>query len=141
MAVPEGARVVPAAVPTAVSTAVPSIDARLVRVAFAALVVLVLASLALPFVGADAPSGLALAAVKVAVLVFVATRVVRRDVYALQWSSMLIQLFFIEAIVRATSDRGASAALGAVATLACVVYFVAVLAGLRPLKKAARAVR
>jgi len=119
----------------------PRVDPRLVRVAFAALVVLVIASLALPFVGSDAPNGLALAAGKTLVLVYLATRVARRDAYALQWSSMLILLFFIEAIVRATSDRGASAALGTVATVATVVYFVAVLAGLRPLKKAARAAR
>ncbi len=57
----------------------------------------------------------------------------------MQWSSMLILLYFMEGIVRATSDRGPSVMLawGEVA-LSCLFFFC-VLAYLRPYKRAAKA--
>jgi len=64
--------------------------------------------------------------------------ILKRDVYTLQWSSMLILLYFMEGIVRATSDRGLSAQLawGEVA-LSCV-FFICALSYLRPYKRAAK---
>jgi uncharacterized membrane protein len=65
--------------------------------------------------------------------------VFKRDIYTLQWSSMVILLYFTEGVVRAWSDTVAMSrymALGEVA-LVCV-YFVCALLYLRPYKKAAK---
>lgn len=65
--------------------------------------------------------------------------VLRRDVYTLQWSSMLILLYFTEGIVRATSDRAVmSAMLGWVEAGISCTYFLCAILYLRPFKKAAR---
>ncbi len=65
--------------------------------------------------------------------------VLKRDVYTLQWSSMLILLFFTEGIVRATSDASStSAMLGAVETALSCVYFFCSLSYLKPYKQAAK---
>lgn len=78
-------------------------------------------------------------ALKVVPLVLALPGVLRRSVYTLQWTSMLILLYFVEGIVRATSDRGPSATLGWVEVALALVYFACVLAWLRPYKQAARA--
>jgi uncharacterized membrane protein len=65
--------------------------------------------------------------------------VLRRDVYTLQWSSMLVLLYFAEGIVRATTDRDAlSATLGWIEVALACIYFVSALAYLRPYKQAAK---
>jgi uncharacterized membrane protein len=64
--------------------------------------------------------------------------VLKRDNYTLQWSSMLILLYFMEGIVRATSDRGLSATLGWVEVALSSSFFLCALAYLRPYKKAAK---
>jgi uncharacterized membrane protein len=65
--------------------------------------------------------------------------VIKRDIYTLQWSSMLILIYLTEGLVRATSDRvSLSATLGWIeVTLVCVYFFSTVLF-LKPYKKAAR---
>jgi uncharacterized membrane protein len=63
----------------------------------------------------------------------------KRDVYTLQWSSMLILIYFTEGIVRATSDSvPLSAALGWVETALTCVFFLCTVLYLRPYKKAAK---
>lgn len=84
------------------------------------------------------PHGYLLALVKILVLAFLFSRVVAVHVYTMQWSSMLILLFMAEGTVRAMSDPQPVAALGALEAVAATAYFVAVLAYLRPLKKAAK---
>lgn len=116
-------------------------SSRVLAVAEGALFVLAVASLAMPFVVPHPPQGLVLAIVKLLAIGFVALRVRRRDVYAMQWSSMGVLLFVAEGVVRATSDPAPTAGLGAVAAIAATTYFVAVLVHLRPLKKTARASR
>lgn len=65
--------------------------------------------------------------------------VLKRDVYTMQWSSMLILLYFTEGIVRATSDRTAtSAMLGWVEVALSCLYFLCAILYLRPYKKAAK---
>ena len=65
--------------------------------------------------------------------------VIKRDVYTLQWSSMMILVYFAEGIVRATSDRlPLSALLGWIETLLVVIYFFAAIYYLKPYKKAAK---
>ena len=85
------------------------------------------------------PSGLVLATAKVIGLAWLFFRVARFDVYTMQWSSMFILLFFAEGAVRAGSDPPPLAALGLCEALLAALYFAAILAILRPLKREARA--
>lgn len=78
-------------------------------------------------------------ALKVVPLLFAVRGLIRRNIYTLQWTSMLILLYFTEGIVRATSDRGPSANLGWIEVVLTVSYFASVVAWLRPYKKAAKA--
>jgi len=76
---------------------------------------------------------------KVVPLLFVLIGVIKCDNYTMQWSSMLILLYFAEGIVRATSDTLAlSAQLAGLQVMLCLVFFCCVLAYLRPIKKAAK---
>lgn len=64
--------------------------------------------------------------------------VLKRNLYTMQWLTMLILLYFMEGIVRATSDRGLSATLGWIeAALVCAFFFCTILY-LRPYKQAAK---
>lgn len=66
--------------------------------------------------------------------------VLKRDVYTLQWSSMLILLYFTEGIVRATSDRvPMSITLGWIEVALTCIYFLCAMFYLSPYKKAAKA--
>ncbi|GGE73220.1 DUF2069 domain-containing protein [Massilia psychrophila] len=65
--------------------------------------------------------------------------VLKRDLYTLQWSSMVILLYFTEGVVRSWSDilpKSQFMALGETA-LVCT-YFICALLYLRPYKKAAK---
>ena len=63
----------------------------------------------------------------------------RRDIYTMQWASMMILLYFTEGVVRGWSDRGQlSAWLGWGEALIVVVYFVCAIMYVRPYKKAAK---
>lgn len=64
--------------------------------------------------------------------------VVKRDIYTMQWSSMLILLYFTEGIVRATSDKGFSATLGWVEVALVSIFFFCTILYLRPYKQAAK---
>ena len=80
-------------------------------------------------------------ALKAAPLLLPLAGVIRRDVYTLQWSAMLILLYFAEGIVRATSDRGLSSTLAWIEVVLTTLYFVCALIYLRPYKQAARRLR
>ena len=64
--------------------------------------------------------------------------VLRRRLYTLQWSSMLILLYFAEGIVRGMSDAGRSATLGWLETALSIAFLVCALAYVAPFKRAAR---
>jgi uncharacterized membrane protein len=64
--------------------------------------------------------------------------ILKRDVYTMQWSSLLILLYFAEGIVRATSDRGLSASLGWIEVALACSFFFCILSYLRPIKRAAK---
>jgi uncharacterized membrane protein len=64
--------------------------------------------------------------------------VLKRDLYTMQWSSMLILLYFAEGIVRGTSDQGVSATLGWVEVALTCIFFTCAVLYLRPFKKAAK---
>jgi len=77
---------------------------------------------------------------KIVPLLFCLRGVIRTDNYTMQWSSMLILLYFTEGIVRATSDRsGTSVLLSWLEVLLCCAFFYCTLCYLRPIKKAAKA--
>jgi uncharacterized membrane protein len=63
----------------------------------------------------------------------------KRDLYTMQWSSMMILLYFAEGIVRGMSDTGLSATLGWIETGLTVVFFTCIILFLHPYKKAAKA--
>ncbi len=118
----------------------PRVVPRVVQhVAVACLVALMLLSIAIAWLaGPGMWSGTALAAVKVLLLVVMLLHIRRADVYAMQWSSMLILLFVAEGVVRAMSDPQPSAALGGIEAFVSGIFFFTMLACLRPLKKASR---
>ena len=77
---------------------------------------------------------------KVVPLLFAVRGVLRQDNYTMQWSSMLILLYFTEGIVRANSDQLLlSARLGWLQVALCGMFFYCTLSYLRPIKKAAKA--
>ncbi len=63
----------------------------------------------------------------------------KRNLYTMQWASMLILLFFAEGIVRGMSDTGLSAILGWIEVGLVLVFFTCTICYLRPYKKAAKA--
>lgn len=62
----------------------------------------------------------------------------RRNVYTMQWASLLILVYFAEGIVRGMTDRGLSATLGWCETALAVGFFSAALAYVAPFKRAAK---
>ncbi len=79
---------------------------------------------------------------KVLPLLWISRGVIKRDNFTMQWSSMLILLYFAEGIIRATSDRlWLSAMLGWAEVALTVLFFLGALMYLRPLKKAAKAAK
>ncbi|MFC7299290.1 DUF2069 domain-containing protein [Herminiimonas aquatilis] len=65
--------------------------------------------------------------------------ILKRDLYTMQWSSMLILLYFAEGLVRGMTDGGLSAILGWIEVALVLTFFICVIAYLRPYKKAAKA--
>ena len=63
----------------------------------------------------------------------------KRDIYTLQWTSMMILLYFTEGVVRGWSDTDelSSRLAWGEAAIVCV-YFVCAIMYLRPYKKAAK---
>jgi uncharacterized membrane protein len=65
--------------------------------------------------------------------------VLKRDLYTLQWSSMVILIYLVEGIVRAWSDRAEISRMMALGEALLVVsYFLFALLYLRPYKKQAQ---
>ena len=65
--------------------------------------------------------------------------VLKRDLYTLQWSSMVILIYFVEGVVRAWSDKTEISRMMALGEALLVVsYFLFALLYLRPYKKQAQ---
>src|SRR5438128_2264574 len=64
--------------------------------------------------------------------------ILKRNLYTLQWSSMLILIYFMEGIVRATSDKGFSVTLGWIEVVLTSIFFFCSIFFLRPYKQAAK---
>jgi uncharacterized membrane protein len=84
------------------------------------------------------PDG-SLLAVKALPLLLPLRGILKRDLYTLQWSSMVILVYFVEGVVRAWSDQKELSRLMALgeALLVCA-YFTCALLYLRPYKQKAR---
>lgn len=81
-----------------------------------------------------------LLALKAVPLILPLAGALRRSVYTLQWSSMLIWLYFVEGVVRGFRNPDFTTSVLAWLEVALVlVFFVAALLFLRPYKRAAKA--
>jgi uncharacterized membrane protein len=107
--------------------------------AVTSLIVLFLWLLAWEIFVAPLHPGGSLLALKALPLLLPLRGVLKRDLYTLQWSSMVILIYLVEGIVRAWSDRLELSRLMALgeALLVCAYFLFAVLY-LRPYKKQAQ---
>jgi uncharacterized membrane protein len=107
--------------------------------AIASLVLLIVWLLAWEMVIAPLQQGGSLLALKALPLLIPLRGVVKRDLYTLQWSSMVILLYFVEGIVRGYSDQRELSRMMAWGEVVLVcVFFTCALLYLRPFKKAAK---
>lgn len=84
------------------------------------------------------PGG-SLLALKIMPLLIPLRGVWRGDLYTMQWSSMLILLYFMEGVVRAMSDPNTeSIYLAIIQIVLTFIFYVAAIMYLRPAKKAAK---
>jgi uncharacterized membrane protein len=74
---------------------------------------------------------------KAAPLLIPLAGIIKRDLYTLQWTSMMILLYFTEGVVRGWSDKSMPW-LGWGEAAIVVVYFVCAILYVQPYKKAAR---
>lgn len=77
-------------------------------------------------------------AIKALPLLLPLAGVLRRDIYTLQWASMMVHLYFIEGVVRAWSERGMVAYLSSVEITLSTVFFFCAIFFLRPYKQEAK---
>ena len=77
-------------------------------------------------------------AIKALPLLLPLSGVIRRNIYTLQWASMLILLYFIEGVVRGWSETGPSAVLALIEVALSIVFFFCAIFFLQPYKKAAK---
>ncbi|HJV75961.1 MAG TPA: DUF2069 domain-containing protein [Noviherbaspirillum sp.] len=75
---------------------------------------------------------------KVLPLLFPLRGVLKRNLYTMQWASMLILLYLAEGLVRATTDKGLSSTLGWIEVGIVCIFFVCSVFYLRPYKQAAK---
>jgi uncharacterized membrane protein len=70
-----------------------------------------------------APTGHGTWAIKVLPLVLCLGGLLRHRLYTYRWLSLLVWLYFLEAVVRATTEAGLSQALALVQLLLCLLLF------------------
>lgn len=72
-----------------------------------------------------APTGHGALALKVLPLAVPLAGLLKNRLYTYRWVALLVWLYFTEGVVRATSDRGLSAALAAGEIVLCLLLFAA----------------
>ena len=85
-----------------------------------------------------APTGGGMLAFKVLPLALPLAGLLKQRMQTYRWLSLLVWLYFVEGVVRATSDRGVSAVLAAVEVLLCLLLFAACAAHVRWRLRAAK---
>lgn len=106
--------------------------------AASSLIALILLCVAWELVLAPLRPGGSWLVLKVVPLLFPLRGILKRNIYTMQWSSMLILLYLAEGIVRATTDKGLSATLGWIEVGLVSIFFVCTVFYLRPYKQAAK---
>lgn len=121
------------------SNAAITLPKRLRLSALTSLVALFLLCIAWETVLAPIKPGGSLLFLKALPLVFAFRGVSRGSVYTMQWASMLILLYLMEGVVRATSDPpGPSITLAWVEIVLSLVFFFSAIFYVRPAKQAAK---
>lgn len=77
-------------------------------------------------------------AIKALPLLLPLAGVLRRNIYTMQWASMLVLLYFIEGVVRAWSETGTSALLASFEIALSTLFFFCAIFFLSPYKKMAK---
>jgi uncharacterized membrane protein len=72
-----------------------------------------------------APTGSGMLALKVLPLTFAVAGLLKRRLYTYRWVALLVWLYFIEGVVRATTDPGLSARLALIEVMLTLVLFAA----------------
>lgn len=72
-----------------------------------------------------APTGSRTLALKVLPLTIPLAGLLKHRMYTYRWVSLMVWLYFIEGVVRATGDRGLSATFASVEVLLCLLLFAA----------------
>lgn len=72
-----------------------------------------------------APTGSGMLALKVLPLTFAVAGLLKRRMYTYRWVALLVWLYFVEGVVRATSDQGLSARLALIEVVLTLVLFAA----------------
>lgn len=106
--------------------------------ASSSLICLILLGVAWELVLAPLRPGGSWMVLKVVPLLFPLRGVLKRNIYTMQWASMLVLIYFAEGIVRATSDKGLSATLGWIEVALSTLFFCCTVLFLRPYKQAAK---
>lgn len=106
--------------------------------AVGSLVALILLCVAWELVIAPLRPGGSWMVLKVVPLLFPLRGILKRNLYTMQWSSMLILLYLAEGIVRATTDKGLSSTLGWIEVALVGIFFASTVLYLRPYKQAAK---
>jgi uncharacterized membrane protein len=103
------------------STALPGARTRAVAIAS----VVALVALGLAWELWLAPTGNGTLAIKVVPLLLPLPGLLRNRLYTFRWLTLMVWLYFIEGVVRATGDRGVSALLAGIEVALCLVLFIA----------------
>lgn len=85
-----------------------------------------------------APTGSGMLALKVLPLTLALAGLLKRKLYTYRWVSLLLWLYFIEGVVRATGDRGLSAQLALLEIMLTLTLFTACALHVRSRLRAAK---
>lgn len=85
------------------------------------------------------PSG-SIFVLKIIPLLFPLSGIFKKNIYTMQWASMLILFYFMEGVVRAMADiSGASRMLAGIEIFLSILFFGSAILFVRPFKKIAKA--
>ncbi|WP_300647104.1 DUF2069 domain-containing protein [Paenalcaligenes sp.] len=117
----------------------PQLNPILYRVAAVALVGLIILCLVWELFVAPVRPGGSYLVLKVIPLLFPLRGVLKGNIYTLQWSSMLVLLYFMEGVTRAWSDPNPmSVMMAGIEIILSFVFYLCALFYLWPAKKAAK---
>ncbi|GAA4328666.1 DUF2069 domain-containing protein [Pigmentiphaga soli] len=117
------------------------LNPRLRLAASASLIALILLCLAWEIFLAPLRPGGSLLFLKAVPLALPLRGILRGRLYTYQWASMLVLLYLMEGVVRATSDPGFSARVAWVEVLLSAVFFFSAILYVHPAKRAAKAAK